>query len=75
MSRTAGDDVEVKVRVRRANLAALEEGVTLGVDLLTKRDITLQLEPHEDDVHTLAVVANSVAVASTPEPVNLERLP
>lgn len=69
-ARTAGDDVIVQVRVRRANLPALEAGVQLGVDSLTGGAIELQLVPREDGVHELLVVTNPFPMLATPDPVD-----
>lgn len=68
--RTPGDDVVVQVRVRRANLPALEAGVVLGVDDLTKEPIALRLVPRGDGTHDLEVVTNPLAKAATSDPVD-----
>ena len=41
-ARSTGDDLEIRVRVRAANLPVLEEGVELGIDALTMRPIVLR---------------------------------
>lgn len=71
-ARTPGDDVIVQVRVRRANLPALERGVVLGLDNLTGGAIELRLVPRADGVHDLEVVTNPIAMAATPSPVDPE---
>lgn len=70
--RTPGDDVVVQVRVRRANLPALEAagGVVLGIDDLTGQPITLRLVPRDDGTHNLEVVTNALAKAAVPEAVD-----
>jgi hypothetical protein len=70
--RTEGDDVEVRVRVRRVNLPALEAGVELGIDLLTHRPIVMQLVARDDGTHDLMVVTNPIAKAAAPEAVDAE---
>jgi hypothetical protein len=71
-SRTPGDDVVVQLRVRRANLAALEEGVQLGIDSLTGQAIEQRLVRQPDGVYGLEVVTNPIAMLSTPDPVDPE---
>lgn len=68
--RTPGDDIDVRVRIRRANLPALLEGVTLGMDSLTRRPIRLRLVEQPDGVHALEIEANAITAASTPDPVD-----
>lgn len=70
--RTEGDDVEVRLRVRRVNLPALEAGVELGVDLLTHRPIVMQLVARGDGTHDLMVITNPIAKAKAPEAVDAE---
>jgi hypothetical protein len=73
--RTPGDDTLVRVRVRTANLPALEAGVTLGTDDLTRRPIELRLVRRGDGTHDLEVVTGSAAKAATPDPVDPEIVP
>lgn len=70
--RAGGDDVVIQVRVRRANLPALEAGVELGVDHLTRGAIELRLVPRDDGIHELEVVTNPFPMLATPEPVVVE---
>jgi hypothetical protein len=71
--RTPGDDVVIRVRVRRANLPNLERGIELGIDDMTHRPIELRLVPQADGVHALEVVTNPFPMMATPEPVDVER--
>lgn len=73
-ARAAGDDTIVQVRVRSANLPALEEGVRLGMDALTQRPIELRLVRRDDGVYDLEVVTNPVAMMATPDPVDAEEV-
>ena len=73
--RTPGDDVVVQVRVRSANLPALEDGVELGVDSLTGSAIELRLVPRADGVHDLEVVTNPLSMLATPDPVDAHVVP
>lgn len=68
--RTSGEDTILSVRVRAANVAALEAGVVLGIDLMTAGEIKLQLIKRDDGTHDLAVVTNPLAAANAPEPVD-----
>lgn len=70
--REPGDDVVVHVRLRRANVPALERGVTLGIDTLTRERIVLRLVPREDEIHDLEVETGAMGMAGAPEPVNAE---
>lgn len=69
--RTPGDDVVIQLRVRAANLPALEAGVQLGIDSLTRGAIELRLVPRDDGVHELEVVTNPIPMLATPEPVDV----
>ena len=73
--RTPGDDTVVQVRVRTTNLAALEQGVELGIDALTERPIELRLVLRDDGIHDLEVVTGFVAKAAIPDPVDPEIVP
>lgn len=72
--RTPGDDTIIQLRIRTANLPALEspDGVTLGLDALTQSSIVLRLVPRADGIHDLQVITNAVAKAATPEPVDAQ---
>lgn len=74
-ARTAGDDVDVTVRVRRANLPSLIEGIVLGIDLYGRKPIRLRLKSvmGEADTFTIEVETNTmVALEAVPEPANVE---
>ena len=73
--RTQGDDAIIQLRVRRANLPALEAGITLGIDYLTARPIVLRLWRRDDGVHELEVVTNPIAAALASEAVDAEVVP
>lgn len=73
--RTRGDDVVIQLRVRRANLPALEKGIELGFDWLTHRPIVLRLWSRSDGVHELEVITNAVAKAAAPDAVDAEIVP
>lgn len=68
--REPGDDVEVTLRVRKANLPALESGVTLGIEKSTGEAITLQWVKGDDGVYEQMVVTGLFAKLATPEPVD-----
>lgn len=68
--RTDGDDVVLELRVRKANLPALEEGVTLGIDSLTGQPITLRLVGQPDGAYGMEVVTNAIVKAAAPEAVD-----
>jgi hypothetical protein len=72
--RTDGDDVVVRVKVRRVNLASLERGEQLGVDALTGRPIMLRLAPLGDGVYGIEVETNATVAMSVPEAVAPERV-
>jgi len=72
--RTPGDDIDILVRLRRANLPALVGGITLGMDALTRKAIRLQLVQIEPGTYALAIEANQITACSTPEPVNMEQI-
>lgn len=71
-TREAGDDVVVQLRVRKANLSALEDGVQLGLDSLTGQPIELRLLKEPDGVYAIEVVTNPFPMLATPEPVSAE---
>lgn len=68
------DDVVVQLRVRRANLAALEEGIQLGVDSLTGGAIEQRLVKQADGVYALEVVTNPFVAMAAPDAVDPVRL-
>lgn len=78
VTRPAGDDVIVPVRVRKANLEALQRGVKLGIDAVTLRPITMRLvlDPREGGatVYAIEIIASSLASASVPDPAGLEQI-
>lgn len=70
--REPGDDIVLRIRVRRANLPALEHGVVLGIDALTDKPIVLRLVPRADEIHDLEVETGAMGMSGAPEPVNAE---
>jgi hypothetical protein len=73
-ARTAGDDVVLRVRVRKVNLPRLEEGVELGLDLVTAQPIELRLVPRDDGTHDLQVITADPARSGVPDPVDVEEV-
>lgn len=71
-ARPAGDDVVIQLRVRRANLPELENGIELGIDHMTARPIELRLFARPDGVHELQVITNAAMMTAAPEPVGAE---
>jgi len=71
--RPGGDDIDVTLRIRRANLRHLEQGAPLGLDALTERMIVLRLaEQPELGVFALEITASALVAGATPEPVLLQ---
>ena len=73
-ARTPGDDTVIRLRVRSANLPALEQGITLGLDNITGEAIELRLIRRDDGIHDLLVITNGLVPAVTPEPVDARRI-
>lgn len=74
-TRTDGDDVDVTLRVRRANLPAMVRGVTLGFDGDSGQPIRLRLKvvKGEASTYTIEVETNRmIAMMSVPDPANVE---
>lgn len=68
--RPAGDDVVLQLRVRRANLPALEQGIQLGIDSLTGQPIIHRLVRQDDGIYGLEVETNPVMMMAAPEAVD-----
>jgi hypothetical protein len=66
------DDVVIQLRVRRANLDGMLEGITLGVDSLTHSAITQRLVDLGDGTYGLEVVTNPFVMAMAPDAVSPE---
>ena len=72
ITRAHGDDIDITVRIRRANLPTLLDGVALGIDMITCAPIMLSLVPVEEGVYSLAIEASATVKLATPDPVDIE---
>jgi hypothetical protein len=72
--RSDGEDMEVRLRIRRANFNALLGGVVLGIDAAARKPILIRLEPVGDDVYSLQAETNSIVPMSIPDPVDVEHI-
>ena len=66
------EEIIIQLKIRKANLSSMLQGVCLGLDAATGNPIGVRLEPEEGqkEVYRLAVVCpKSAAVTAVPQPV------